>query len=185
MPFEPVTPVDFENNPIFPLQQGDILSVTGTELLRLERTFTRPNDTTQYTAGDVVGPIAGSALISFSVPLSGYIVGLALIDSVNAATLMQPEIQIYDASPGQGQADNAAWTAEDISERNWVGAVSLANSFVGGATAGSGQSTRFKADNLNIAYGPSNALHFLIITRNAYTPAALETFTLRAWIQRP
>ncbi len=71
--------------------------------------------------------------------------------------------------------------------KGWIDTVALAASYVGGATAGSGQSTVFKTNNINSAYGPveNNTLWAFIVCRNGYTPTAFEEFTLRVWIARP
>lgn len=176
--------VDADENPTFLLEKGDVVPVTGSSIFVASSTFTRPANTTQYAAGDVVGPLAAPALLSLAVPVSGYIVGVALIDDVNAATLIQPEVWFWDASPGGIAADNSPFVAEDISMRNWLDTVALSISYVGGATAGSGQSTCFRTNNLNIAFSaPTGWLYAAIVTRNTYTPASLEGFTLRVWIQ--
>lgn len=180
--------VDFDNNPIYPLQQGDAIPVySANELWRDDRTFTRPSDTTQYAAGDVIGPIAGGSLIVFTgVPYSGYIVGATLIDSVNAATTLQSELWIWDLSPGPMQADNAAFVPEDLAQRRWVTTIPFSGYSVGGATDGSASSTCYAVDNWNAGYvATMGTLHCLLVARNAYTPAALETFTIRLRIQRP
>lgn len=176
--------VDLEGAPINSLQSGEPVAVYPANALSLmEFTITRPADTTQYAAGDVVADISGKAVYSFTnAPLSGFIVGVALIDTINAATLIQPELWCWDRNPGKQSADNVAFAPVDFGQVGWVDTFALNTSYVGGATAGSGGSTVYKSSNLNSPYGPATGLHFAVVTRNAYTPASGEQFTVRVWI---
>lgn len=178
--------VDGNDVPVIFYQQGDVVTVAGRELVLVEYTFGRPANTTPYTAGDIIGPLTGSALVNVLVPPSGYIVGMALIDSINPALPLQAEVVIFDQGAPDPGADNAPWVADDNTMRHWVASVPLQGYYVGGATDASGQSTLYRVDNLNIAYvARADYLTLLLIARNAYVPASAGLFTLRMWIQRP
>ncbi len=188
---ELVIPIDGDTGEwIRPLQERGPVAVLPdpTAIVLAEYAFTRPANTTQYTAGDIVAKAGEAAAMQFgNIPQGGYITAVALIDSVNAATLLQPELWILDRAPQMSgfEVDNIGWAPIDADMARVVDVIALTNSFVGGATAGSGASTIFKANNLNIPYYVETGILFgVLVARNTYTPASAEVFTLRIWIDR-
>src|SRR5687768_15164855 len=81
---------------------------------RITAVFTRPSDTTQYTAGDVVGPVTTPAAMSFPKAAranggSGRIIELLLAFDLETITTATFRLHFFNAvlTP---QADNAAFT---------------------------------------------------------------------------
>lgn len=177
--------VDFNDEPVDPLRTGDPVPVFSSGgIVVVDQGFLRPADTTQYTAGDVVGPAAGSgttSLIQFALPYtSGFIYGASLIDSINPAVVLQSEAWLFDM-PVSAQADNAAFAPTDGDVIRSFGVISFVGYNVGGATDGSGGSTVYHNPNLNIPfYVPF--VYVQLVARNAYTPAASERIYLRLMV---
>lgn len=186
-PVQEVRQVDPNGDPIIPLDQGtpvQVYSASGVQLY--EFGFIRPNDTTQYTAGDVFNQSTSIPnLLHFdNVPQSGIILGINLIDSINAATVLQSELWLYD-QPVLAGLDNVAWSTLDGDQLRNFGVVPFVGYVVGGAADGSGQNTIYPSPNLNIPYvlpSGTTSIYAVPVVRNAYTPAALERFFYRMYI---
>lgn len=186
-PVQEVRVVDFNGNPLTPLSQDTptaVYSASGVQ--RYEAGFIRPNDTSQYTSGDVFqqSTTVPNLLQFKNVPQSGVILGCNLIDSVNAATVLQSELWLYDW-PVLAGLDNVAWTSLDVDALRNFGVIPFTGYYVGGATDGSGQNTVYPSPNLNIPYvlDPGmTSIYAVPVARNAYTPTALERFVWRMWI---
>lgn len=149
--------------------------------------FTRPNDTTAYAAGDAVTDNTSTpSVITFSGCSrvnngSGVIVGVTLIDSANQSTAGQFELWVFDTTFTPDN-DNAVFSPTDAECATLVGIVPLNLSYVGDATSGAGGNRVYIASNLNIPFqtGASTTNLFgALVVRNAYTPVAQETFTAR------
>lgn len=152
--------------------------------MKLTGSVTRPGDTTQYTAGDVV---AGGtpATIKFDVvarPGGGGIhcieQGL-LIDSANQATKGDFDLFLFDADVTV-DADNAAFTPSDAEMETLVGVISFVGSTAkaGDITAGAGGNLVTAVD-CSVCFESSvTKLYGVLVARSAYTPVASEKFTL-------
>ena len=136
--------------------------------------FTRPANATALTIKDVIGPAAGTAVMTFSpvVPYekwSGIITGCLLIDPLVAATALVATLELYTAAPTTA-ADNAIFAPTD--------AQNLA-SFVASVPISSASRSDFSVNSahtvggLNIGFTTavgSRALFGVLVARNAFTP---------------
>lgn len=153
--------------------------------------FTRPNNTTQYTAGDAVSDNATSATVA-SFTLSGMATALGRGGRITNVTLHKSDqdltgadfdIYLFDtAVAGTSFEDNAAHALTDAELQTCIGFVSLtaaSHAVSGGMITGD----LYSRSNLDWAYGfqgqTGTSLYVVVIARGTYTPAAQEVFTLR------
>jgi hypothetical protein len=147
--------------------------------------FTRPADTTAYTAGDVVSnATSGSALLSIAGCArvnqgSGYIVGARLITDKKSIT-PRIRVHVYNASNPTFAHDNSAVDIRyaDISKR--IGTFDLPAMSTG---ADSTNSTSSQAQDMNmrlpfVCASATTTLYFLFEALDAFAPASGEAFTL-------
>jgi hypothetical protein len=148
--------------------------------------FTRPADTTAYTAGDAVSDSTSApSVITFkSVTREGFctIQQAILLDSAAQATKIDAELWLFDTAP-TAVNDNAAITFTDAELANLVGVIdfAVANVKTGLATAGAGGNAVNVKTGLNIPVRlPKlvNDLYGVLVVRNAYTPVSAEVFTI-------
>lgn len=155
---------------------------------------TRPNDTTQYAAGDVItNSTSVPTVITFSNCAGyqgggGWITGMVLVDSANQATKPTLELWLFDTSYTPAN-DNAAFAPTDAVMATCLGVVSFDTVYVGLATVGAdGNSLQLPdADELPVEFktlGNSRHLYGVLVVRNTYMPVASETFTIRLKIEQ-
>lgn len=151
-------------------------------------TFTRPENTTAYTAGDVIGIAdagtaanAGSAIHTFTdigpaggqirITASFFYVYLAAVP----ASMTSFRLDLYDASP-TAILDNAAFDLAAADRTKHLGYIDLGSPADRGATlyvqAGSQDLDVKLADGVTSLYG-------IITTNGGYTPTSAEGFRLR------
>lgn len=92
---------------------------------RITAAFTRPSDTTQYAAGDVVGPVTTPAVQTFAGAGrynggTGKIVELLLAFDLETITTATFRLHFFNATLTP-QADNAAFTAIPANLANYLG----------------------------------------------------------------
>lgn len=142
----------------------------------------RPSDTTQYGAGEVVGSMITFVDAGRVVGGSGWILGGILIDSANAATVLQSEVWLFDRLT-TAAADNTAFSVTDAQMANFIGLIQFLTPFIGLATADAAGNLVNNGTLTNyIAYKcatDSKDLYGILITRNTYTPYASELFTIK------
>jgi hypothetical protein len=151
-------------------------------------TLIRPEDTTQYTAGDMVADstsaptanvLAGAALANGR---GGTIRAVTLIDSAKLATAGDFEIWFFDAAYTLAN-DNAAFAPTDAVAKKAQAIVSLpgSGSIVGNAGADAAGNRVYQKTGIDkdfkCATG-SKDLWWALVVRNAYTPVSAEEFTL-------
>lgn len=165
--------------------QGPHRSVGGYTTV-VEASFTRPSNTTQYTAGDAVSDDTSSpTTLEFSSCArvdggEGLVVSVRLVDSANQSTKGSFELWLFDTEP-TAMEDNAAFDPTDSECTNVVGIVEFTGTFIGDATAGSGGNIVFQSDQLNFPFqcgDESTSLWGQVVVRNAYTPVSAEVFTI-------
>ena len=144
--------------------------------------FTRPNDTTAYTAGDTLG--GPSAILTFaglgagSAPGRNLLIASATLRiDVNAvpAGMGAFRLHLYTAVP-DAIADNAAWDLASAGDRaKYQGFIDFASPTDLGSTLWS------QADGVNhqvqLADG-ATALYGVLQTTGAFTPTALAVYTI-------
>ena len=142
--------------------------------------FNRPSNTTAYTAGDVVGATAGSAIHTLTTagPSGGYIllqsISMATHDTSVPAGMASFRIHFYNASP-TAIADNAAFDLLTTDHGKYLGYVDLPTpqDFGSSIYTQSDYSGRL----MKLATG-STSLFIEIETKGAFTPVSAVTFDL-------
>ncbi len=159
----------------------------------------RTNDATQYTAGDVIGNITNALQETFAVARveggSGKIVSASLAVSANQTSVLEGifELWLFDTAVASHEADNAAFTPTDDDIINLVGVlqfgVSAGDAFEADLTAGAVGNVLYMAAQTFLPLGftctaLSKDLHATLVSRNGYTPVALEQFYLRLSVEQ-
>lgn len=155
--------------------------------MNLRDSFSRPADTTQYAAGDLV---ANSTTAGNVVPLefsasrgAGRFVVLRAIIHKNAAsaTAANFNLHLFRSRPTVSAGDNAAIA---VTGGDWAGTVEM-NMTSGAFTGNASELSKafaiagYMTFDLSLLGGSGNrALFGLIEARGTYTPASGETFTI-------
>jgi hypothetical protein len=168
---------------------NDGLFVVGRVVTRTA-SFARPNDTTTYTAGDVVADstsLPNRLVFKDVVPsagASGCIQQATIAITANVAAL-QPDLQLYlYDTPITLQGDNVAFAASNDQIRSLVAVISFPVAAMVVTNTGSGASGNIvcNAQGLvvpfNTAANDTN-LYGQLVVRNAYAPVALTIFATR------
>lgn len=152
-------------------------------------TFTRPADTTQYAANDLV---ANSTTAASVVPLSfglngigraGMIRRVQLYKSNKSVTAASFKVHLFTADPGvPTNGDNGAFGVASAANYLDAVAVDISSSGLAGGTTGAYKPSAAVA----IGYcfpALSSKLYALLEAIGTYTPASAETFTVRLEIE--
>ena|SRR3990167_2457385 len=153
--------------------------------------FTRPSDTTTYAAGEVVGPTAGAAVMTFTNCArlnggSGNITHAILVDGANVPGLPGSfELWLFDIT-FTPDADNAVFTPTDAELLTCIGVIPMSLGYAGDATSGIGGNRVYMGTvdrPIPFVCGASSRNLFgTLVTRNAYVPVSAETFDARLFI---
>jgi len=157
-------------------------TLNGRQFRRVSSNFTRPNDTSAYTAGDLV---ANSTTAASVVPLSWattgsrpfYISRIRLQKTGAIVTNAQFRIHLYDAAPVVSTTgDNAAFASVVAGVAKWLG--SFDGTMVASQSDGAAVNCLPTGNFLRRDYiGDPGTLYGLIEALAAYTPIAEEVFT--------
>ena len=163
-------------------------TVTATGRVRYATgTFTRPADTTAYTAGDVMNNSASAGVVTeipnvgLSAHASTIIQQAICVDSANQATKPDLELWLFDTAV-TADNDNAVFTPTDAELRTLVAVIAFpSTSFkAGDATSGAGGNCVCDIQNLGIPVRVTgtqvDSLYGVVVVRNAYTPVSAERF---------
>lgn len=156
--------------------------------------FTRPADTTAYTANDVMSDSTTvPTILTFNRASmegdgasggGGIIQEAIMTSSAGQATKPDLELWLFDTAPA-AENDNAACSLSDAEVLACVGIIPfpVANWKQANATAGAGGNAACDAQNIGLPFnliGTNNAALFgMLIVRNAYTPVSGESFQIR------
>lgn len=149
-------------------------------------TFTRPANTTTYTAGDVMSDSTSApTVMTFRSVLKegcGAIQQAYLLDSANQTLLLGAELWLFSTAP-VATNDNAAITFTDAELAFLVGVIdfAVADGKIGLATSGAGGNAINVQSALGIPVklpGSNNDLYGVLVARNAYVPVSGEIFTI-------
>lgn len=148
-------------------------------------TFTRPNNTTAYAAGDVLGSdTTASSALEFA-----NIAGVAGQDILITSAQLQIDVSaipsgmtsfrlyLYSVTPPSAYADNAAWDLPSGDRASYLGYVDL------GAPADLGSTLYVEVNQINKHVRLSTtSLFAYLVTNSAYTPTAqaVKKITLHA-----
>lgn len=146
----------------------------------LSATYTRPANTTQYTANDALSdsttaPTALTFGPASDVRANGWLVGARCIDSVTGATLPQLRLFLFNASP-TAINDNAAFTLSDALALTCIGYLDFIT-FVTIDDTGGGSLNSISIASVNQPIAVNQTLYGLVKVLNAYTPISAEVFT--------
>lgn len=154
------------------------------QIWNLQASFVRPNDTTAYTANDLVANSTTAALV---VPMSfptGNSTGIGQF-RINRARLVKSStgvgvtatfrINLYETSPTAANGDNGAWSTDQAA--HWLGNIDIASmlAFTDGA-AGTGSLPAGSEGLIKMQAGKT--IFGLLVALGAYVPVAQETFTV-------
>jgi hypothetical protein len=149
--------------------------------------FTRPNDTTAYTAGDAVSTLAGAAM-TFSGASSlagtrGFIKLIKLIKSGSVTTSASFRLSLFTADP-VATADNSPLANAWSQRTSFIGSFTLSTMTAEGgvATVSTWQQQTIPIP-FDLAAG-SKTLYGLLIAGAAYVPAANEEFRVELYIDQ-
>jgi hypothetical protein len=142
--------------------------------------ITRPNDTTAYAAGDVVGSATGTTAAQTLAAIvqrnnSCMITSSQLRIDANAVISGETSytLQLYSAAPPSALGDNAAWDLPAADRAYYLGAISL------GTPADLGSTLYIETNMLNKqVVGSTNDLFAYLVTVGAYTPTAQRVYNV-------
>ncbi len=143
---------------------------------------TRPNNTTAYTAGDVIGTAASQVLTfnNVSTPFvqgSGWVANATVLSSAAPTTLPSLELWLFKVAPAAA-ADNSAWAVTDAELLNLIAVLPLATTYVGLASGNHVQQSANTIAGFTLPSG-SDTIYGVLVVRNAYTPVASEVYKVK------
>lgn len=154
---------------------------------KVSASLTRPSNTTQYAAGDVISAVTTNNHFEFADAvrrgpslLSGSISSARIVSSANQATKLDAELWLFDEDIAE-VADNFAFAPTDAEMLTLVGIIPfpVADWYVGKADSGTDGNAVCQVDGLSIAFqAKTTTLYGQLVARNAYTPISAEVFTV-------
>lgn len=144
-------------------------------------TLTRPNDTSPYTANDVIGAATGSsAALQFTVGSSDG--GHALLTTARMAINLSAVISgmgnfrlyFYNVTPPSALGDNAAWDLPSGDRTAFLGYIDL------GTPVDLGSTLYVESTHVDkqVAVPSGGILYAYLVTTGAYTPSASDVFRI-------
>ena len=146
-------------------------------------TFTRPADTTAYTANDAMSDSTSApTVLEFNfngqqITGAARIKSVTLIKSAPGVTNADFTLMLYDMTIA-ALADNAAFDTSDAEAATCVGFVKFANADAEVSTLNAVWSEK----NVDLAFhcaNDSTTLYAAMVARGAWTPTSAEVFTFR------
>lgn len=157
-------------------------------IYRQDVEFTRPSNTTAYTAGDAVTNNATTTVpMDFSTLASygkghGYIVGARLVMNEKSETASW-RVHLYNTSSITVAADNAPWVDMYADVADKIGWISL-GAMTTPADASTSDVSRTQDFSIRIPYkclSADRSIFAVLETVDAWTPASGTKFTLSLW----
>lgn len=151
--------------------------------------FTRPNDTTAYTTGDLVansttaGSVTPVQLLN-AVRIAGGVSRIERIRVRKTGTTTANasfRVHLFSASPTVANGDNAAFSPSDIS--SWIGSFDVAVDRAG-VNGAIGAGVPVTGSSVTATIPAGTTLFALLEARAGYVPAAQEQFTVIAELYR-
>ncbi len=164
----------------------------------MQRNLLRPNNATQYTAGDVIEDTAGGGVQTIFdagrvAGGSGRIISCALAITANGVAVLAGdfELWLFDTAVEAHESDADTFTPTEDDMINIVGVLQFntADVFEADLTAGAGGIVTYMAAQTFLPLGfqctaASVNLHATLVVRNAYTPSAFEQYYLRMYVEQ-
>jgi len=174
---------------VAPTGTEDHLGEVGGNLLMIATEFTRPNDSTPYTANDVVSndattttmqALAAAARVA---GLGGYVVGIRVATDKKSIT-PRMRVHFFNTTGATLAGDNLAWKDVYADSAKRVGYVDLP-AMITAADATNSDNSRALDLTVRMPYTcVATSLYFVLETLDAFTPAALEKFTVTVFCDR-
>lgn len=164
------------------------LGTVGGKTALVSGTFTRPADTTPYTANDVVANSTSAATpleLTGATRLaagSGYITKVKLLKSTASATNAVFRIWFYLASPTSNGNDNASFSLLWANRASQIGYVDISLTTEGGSSTTAGNFVSSISIPFKLAAGTS--IYAVLEAKAAYTPGSEEQFYIEAMIEQ-
>ena len=160
--------------------------------------FTRPANTTAYTAADVIADsITAATTLTFSrasgeAGRGGSVKSALIVCGANQATKLNADLFLFTAAPATYGNDNEPFVPTDAEMNTLVGVVSLdgttaANFKEGDVTVGAGGNAVIQSQGLDLPFQCAHtdaALYGVLVARNGYTPVSAETFRIKLGVQQ-
>lgn len=133
---------------------------------------TRPNDTTAYGAGDVVGAAAAALTFPSMGPSAGQVMITSATLEIDVAAVISGQtsytLQLYSVTPPSALADNAVWDLPAGDRGSYLGSINL------GTPIDLGSTLYIEANGINKQVKLAGTSLFAYLTTvGAYTPSAL------------
>jgi hypothetical protein len=155
--------------------------------------ITRPANTTNYTAGDVVSDVTANNHFVFEKSadrvVSGYISGAIIISSVAASTELDGELWLFREDVAK-VADNAAFAPTDAELLTLLGVIDFPTASWKAAGAAGAicdvdfEPKAYRVNALSTDGAVKSPIYGQLVARNAYVPTSGEVFTIILKIQR-
>jgi hypothetical protein len=154
------------------------------QIIQCSSSFTRPNDTNQYTSGDLVSNSTSNTSVTPLTFSISYGRGLELhrvelIRSSTTVTDAQFRLHLYKDSPTAANGDNSAWSTTVSGYQGFV-------DIDGQTPAFTDDSRAYGVPVSNSVFAPmliltdfDRLVYGLLEARDTYTPTAQEVFTVR------
>jgi hypothetical protein len=141
--------------------------------------FTRPADTTAYTANDVVGATAAALTFpNLGSPDGSEVIITSASVRRDSSAIVSGEtsyrLHLYNVTPPSAPADNAAWNLPSGDRASYLGYVDI------GAITDLGSTLWAETSNIGKQVKLlSGSLYGLLVTIGAYTPVSADTFNVK------
>ncbi len=172
------------------MKRSDGTQVVGGKHVHISHTITRPTDTTQYSARDVVANATSSAVVATftdcgsprigSNGASGLIRSATLIHSSYVSTGPDFLLFLFTVSPTT-QQDNAKLAVTDADLLNCIGTIPFTTWVIGKDTGGAGGSQIDYEKDVNLVFecaDDDRDLYGIMIELSTYTPVNGESFKI-------
>jgi hypothetical protein len=165
------------------------ITALAADIVVVSKEFTRPSDTTAYTAGDVVSNSTTATTpqpLASAVPSGqgGEVIAIRLVTDKKSVT-PKMRVHLYNASTITVAADNAAFKDLYIDNSKYLGSVDLPAMVTGADTTNSTQSRSQVTGIFHPIRGAagSGTIYYVLETLDAFTPASGEKFTLTLYVR--
>lgn len=145
-------------------------------------TITRPSNTTQYAANDVIATGTSSSEFSGLSAFAGgggIIQSALIVSSNNATTKLSCDLLLFSEAQTTA-ADNAAYAPTDAMMLTLLGSISFATGSWLAANAGAAATGNAYCVAVNCGIALSqDTVHGVLVARNTYTPVSDEVLTIK------
>jgi hypothetical protein len=140
--------------------------------------ITRPNDTTAYTALDVIGTATGSTAAKEFVDIAPVGQAFTVVSTeleIDAASVIASEtsysLYLYSVTPPSALGDNTVWDLPSGDRASFLGSIAL------GTPVDIGSTLYVRQNNVQAMFKPTGSSVFAYLSTTAgYTPTALRVY---------